>query len=448
MMMKRINYLLLILLPCFLYGCEKFLDEKPRRSLMVPETAEHFQALLDQYTTINIIDPPLADIVADEIYLTETDLAARDEYERLLYLRQKGNLYRDLSSEWNNTFRPVFTANTVLEGVVKHGNQTDREWRNITGQAYYLRAKCYLQAVNTWSLAYDEATAGTDLGLPLRLSTDFNEKSVRSTLAETYGQIISDLKGAIELLDENPLHVMRFSKPAAYGLLARTYLAMRNYQQAGLYADSCLQLKNDLQDFNELDTTLNYPFRQFNKEVLAQSSMSAPALLATNRAKIMPDLLSLYDSDDLRMAVYFNNNGNGTFHFGGSYNENNALFSGIATNEIYLIRAECYARAGEIEKALGDINHLLVRRYKRGSFTEITVTDQSELVTFVLTERRRELVLRGIRWMDIKRLNKEGSNIILRRTYGGSEYRLEPNASNYALSIPEDIIALTGMQQN
>lgn len=448
MMIQRINYLLLVLLFSFLYSCEKFLDEKPRRSLMVPETAEHFQALLDLYTTVNITDPPLADIVADEIYLTEADLAARDEYERLLYLRQKGNLYRDLSSEWNNTFKPIFTANTVLEGVTKYGNESDREWRNIIGQAYYLRAKCYLQAANIWSLAYDEATADTDLGMPLRLNTDFNEKSVRSTISETYSQIINDLKKALVFLDQTPLHVMRSSKPAAYAMLARTYLAMRNYQLAGLYADSCLQLKTDLQDFNELDTTLNYPFRQFNKEVIAFSNTTAPALLATNRAKIIPELLALYEPDDLRKVIYFNNNGNGTFHFGGSYNENNALFSGIATNEVYLIRAECNARIGQIEKALADMNRLLGKRFKKGSFQESVIHDQKELIEWILTERRKELVLRGLRWMDIKRLNKEGGNITLKRTYDGNDYMLEPNSASYALSIPDGIIALTGMQQN
>jgi len=56
--------------------------------------------------------------------------------------------------------------------------------------------------------------------------------------------------------------------------------------------------------------------------------------------------------------------------------------------------------------------------------------------------------MRDLRWMDIKRLNKEGANISLRRTVNGITYSLQPNDNKFALPLPETIIRISGMTQN
>lgn len=56
--------------------------------------------------------------------------------------------------------------------------------------------------------------------------------------------------------------------------------------------------------------------------------------------------------------------------------------------------------------------------------------------------------MRGLRWMDIKRLNKEDYKINLTRNVLGQAYILTPNDPRYALPIPEDIILSSGMPQN
>ena len=50
--------------------------------------------------------------------------------------------------------------------------------------------------------------------------------------------------------------------------------------------------------------------------------------------------------------------------------------------------------------------------------------------------------------MDIKRLNKDGAGITLKRVINGETFLLPPNDPRYAVAIPEDVIATTGMQQN
>jgi len=57
-------------------------------------------------------------------------------------------------------------------------------------------------------------------------------------------------------------------------------------------------------------------------------------------------------------------------------------------------------------------------------------------------------LFRGLRWIDIKRLNKEGAGIIPIHSLGMQQFSLIPNDNKYALPIPSDIIKMTGMQQN
>ena len=74
--------------------------------------------------------------------------------------------------------------------------------------------------------------------------------------------------------------------------------------------------------------------------------------------------------------------------------------------------------------------------------------DDEDALDKILIERRKQLLMRDLRWMDIKRLNKEGANISLRRTVNGITYSLQPNDNKFALPLPETIIRISGMTQN
>ena len=54
--------------------------------------------------------------------------------------------------------------------------------------------------------------------------------------------------------------------------------------------------------------------------------------------------------------------------FKGSYNGTLFAFTGLATDEIFLVRAECRARTGDINGAMDDLNRLLQQRWKTGTF--------------------------------------------------------------------------------
>ena len=447
--LKRSLYLLLLL--CLGAGCESFLDEKPDKQQVVPATLTDFQALLDNHSIINHRDPTVGEISAGDFYLTDKDWAALSpEIYRRQYTWEAEEIFEPGSNDWFYTYRPVYTANTVLESIsqVERNPSNQEKWDNVKGQALFVRARAFLLAATLWSAAYEASTASTALGIPLRLGTDFSVPSTRATLQETFTQIITDLEAAAALLPVEQVHPVRPSKAAAYALLARTYLYMGDYRQVETYADLALELHSDLTDFNDLQAKAPFPLSPESPEIIYRSIIGVPAPLNASRARIDTALYNSYAADDLRKVVYFRSNGDGTYRFKGSYEGSISLFSGIATDEVYLMRAEARAKLGKVEQAMDDLNTLLATRWKAGTFVPFTAASQQEAVELIRRERRKELLMRNTRWMDIKRLNKEGAGITLTRQVNGQTYTLVPNDLRYALPIPEDVIALSGMQQN
>lgn len=456
--MKRLNqrkiaFIFLFFIGIVGTGCEKYLDQKSDQKLVVPTNGSDFQALLDNLTYM-IGSPSSGEISSDDYYLTGSDygLMAYDNYRRM-HVWEKDNLFapNEPENDWQYTYTTIYYANTVLNGLAAD-NLPSAAHNNVEGQAYYYRGNAMLEAAQVWTMAYQQATAHQEMGLPIKLNTNFNEQSKRSTLAETYAQIIADLKKAVQLLPIVPVSKYRASKPAAYGVLARTYLVMGDYDKAYLYADSCLQLYDRLIDYNSLNTADAYPIQVNNVEVIHYKSLRSRDPIAVNYAKINPEVYASYETNDLRKQAFFRLNTDNSFRFKGSYRGGSAQFSGIATNEILLIRAESAIRTDRITVGLADLNRLMANRYRKingvSTYIPVALTSPTALLANVLAERRKELLMRGLRWMDIKRLNVAGAGISLSRTINGTVYTLPANDLRFALPIPELVISLSGMEQN
>lgn len=451
------KYILNIIIAAILLlfgSCKKFLEEKPNKKLVIPTTLRDVQGLLDNYEKLNQqSDCSITEVAADNYYVTTNDYNTLVDLYRSTYTWSNENYFLTWPNNWSLGYDQVYIANVALEALEKIEQTTANatEWNHLKGQALFCRAKAMQQLAFGWCLAYDEATADSDLGLPLRLKSDFNEVSVRASVKATYDLIVNDLTEAAAYLPVQSIAKMRASKPAAFGLLARTYLAMRKYEAAGKYADSCLQLYSTLLDYNTLNPALTYPMPNFqtgNTEIIFQSRALNHTPLNVSISKTDSVLFNSYSINDTRRTLFFRNNNNGTYGFKGSYETGTAQFTGLATDEMYLTRAECFARAGNINAAMSDLNTLLIKRWRTGTFVPFTATNVTDALDKILLERRKQLLYRTWRWMDIKRLNKEGANIVLKRIINGVEYVLPPNDLRYALPIPEQVIQLSGMQQN
>jgi hypothetical protein len=455
---------IIILLLCTATSCKKFLDKKSDQKLALPNTLGDLQALLDHYTVVSFSDPSAGEISADDIFVFSADAGSpplsQDDARK--YIWEKDYLFTSSVNDWGRSYQRVYIANTVLENIenIERTAANAEEWDNIRGQALFLRGKNFLNLVLLFANAYDSTTSANDAGIPLRLNTNFDEVSVRASVQQTYDQLISDLNESIRLLKITPVHVMRSSRPAAYALLARAYLSMRKYNLAGLYADSCLQRKNTLLNYNDgnINTNTNQPafgsslLGYNNPEIIHEARTNTSAILSSY-SKVDSTLYPQYAAADKRKTVFFRNitSGNRTYQiFRGSYEGTNDLCSAITTSEVYLMRAECYARAGNVTAAMNDLNRLMRARWTSNvTYTDTVAANADAALTKILVERRKELVLRaGLRWMDLKRLNKEGRNITIRRFVNNQLFELKPNELRYALPIPEDVIVMSGMTQN
>src|SRR5690606_13483415 len=136
-------------------------------------------------------------------------------------------------------YNQIMYANTVLDYLDKVTDVADNlKLRNeLEGRAYFHRAYAFFELLQVFAKAYNQQTAFKDLGVVLRLTSDNQVKSVRSSIQQCYDQILLDLHNAEELLSSRSMHPTVPDKAALYGLLSRVYLQLREVEIAGEYAE-------------------------------------------------------------------------------------------------------------------------------------------------------------------------------------------------------------------
>jgi starch-binding outer membrane protein, SusD/RagB family len=456
--MKRIRIPYLLLALCLsLAGCQEgFLDEKPVKSQVVPSSLNDLQALLDNTNIMNRGTSHNLGVVGSDDYFVST------EHWRLISLPEQRNAYRwakDIfenqpSQDWDNAYQRVLYANTVLEGLEQISPATSAErvqYEQIKGAALFFRAWSFYSLAQLFSKPYDPATAAQDPGIPLRLSADVTAPASRQTVAQTYARIQEDLLLAHSLLPATPLVPQRPGKAAASFLLARLFLQVGDYPQALAQADATLALSAGLLDYNTLNPAARYPFPAKgvgNPEIIFHTWLVGQSILGPTRLQADTVLFRSYADQDLRkQAFFFLNAGIRTFK--GSYDGADNLSSSFTTGEMYLTKAECLARLGQPEAALETLNLLLRKRFRTGTFSPLTGANTPEVLARVLQERRKELVLRGVRWEDLRRLNRDPRfAVTLARVLEGTRIELPPGDVRYTWPIPDNVTEAGGMPQN
>jgi len=461
---KKITLLIffITLLVIINYGCRKYVDIKQSSTQGTLETVEDCQLMLDNYTVMNTKYPSDQEVSADDYYLSDAgyNSGALTQTDRDLYVWAPNAIRPGAGPDWIGCYKAIYYANLVLEAVdkLKSGSTNQTALNNIRGSALFFRSFNFWQIAQLYAKPYTASSSGQDPGIPLRLNSDINGVSTRGTVEQTYRQITQDLLEAVGLLSSTSSVPSRPNKAAAYALLARVYLSMENYPQALTNASSALQLNSQLIDYNTLDLNSTTPFYpRFNKEVIFHSISSINPALDPNNGygdygNISLDLVNSYQQNDLRKSVFFKSNGDGTYRFSGNYEGTDypsTFFNGLAVDELYLIRSECYARAGNVASAMSDLNTLLRTRWASNTYSDMSATNADDALAKVLSERRKELLMRGLRWTDLRRLNKDTRfAITLSRTVMGITYTLPPNDPRYTLLIPQEVINNSSITQN
>jgi hypothetical protein len=449
------RYLILILSAGLaLPGCKKYLRMPVSESVSSIDSLVNCENLANQYPLFGEQFISL-ELSADNYYVPDNNIQDITPLDWRIYSWDPKIFDAQESSlELNKAYEQINDANEIIQALpgirTSPAEQARRD--QVEGTAHFHRAHAFYNMLQLFAKPYDPVTAAHDWGIPLKLTPDFHEVLVRASVADSYAQVISDLQLAAAKLRPLPAGNNRNipSRIAAWALMARMYQTMRKDSMALLYADSCLQQYPFLLDYNDC-VGLDKPFADTNPEVIFQAYMPTHSrmlsIIRRGVAVVDSDLYASYATNDLRAELYYRQQ-NKKVVVNASYTGGLYYFSGLATDEIYLIRAECRARLGQYTAAWNDLQTLLRCRYRKGTYYPVQLVDEHYVLQQILTERRKELAFRGLRWSDLRRLNTTMPGQTMQRLVNGKTYVLKPGDIRYVFPFPDDALAGTTMPQN
>lgn len=427
---------------------QEFLELKLQKSQVILQTEEDVEALLDNAGVMNRTD--YFSLISDgDLYYTEEKITSISEIQRNLYLwKTDYDPTGRNTSPWDLPYQQVMYANIAMETLnaidVTHENQ--EHWKELYGRALFYRAWAHYQLLQDFAEGF---RPGQDqLGIPIIINSSFPKAIERSTLVNSYEFIIEELLEAEKILPQKAFVKTRPSTQAVYALLGRVYLNLHEYNLALEYVDKALDIDNVLVDFNLLQAT-EVPFSEFNHnthpEIIFFSSSNVP-FVASVGIQVVDELYEKYTHDDLRKSTFFNDD---MLYVGTYSGRTDYHFTGLATDELYIMKAECLARLDRMDDANVVLLLLLTHRYKNNLMDDNLAEAKTETLRWILEERQKELIGRGTRWTDLKRLNRESElKSELRRIYEGESYILPANSNRYVFAIPPDEIDISGIEQN
>ncbi|SKA38163.1 SusD family protein [Chitinophaga eiseniae] len=440
-------------------GCKKFMDVTPK-GVFIPRTVAEYELFLND---VLLADASYAycELMTDDLAFTDARLAADNRTTRSYLWKQDLLKATEDDGEWNNMYRNIYNCNLVLANLSAATEGTAAEVNRLSAEAKIQRAYFYFNLVNLYGAGYQAASAASDPGVPLLLAPDLEAKTVRASVQAVYDQILKDLQEALAV-NELPVTGKTYVHPgkaAAHALLARVYLYMGNYAGAQQSAEAALSLKNTLLDYNTFSFVNparppigvnGRPVPENNPENIFSKTNGGNGMLS--RFMISPDLLNVLGEKDLRYVYTFSrldNKGQPVTSPFPEYFANSVNYS-IGVPEMMLIKAECLARNNHPAAAVTLLNTLRQKRFKPADYVALTATSGAEALDLVLRERRLELLYHGLRWLDLKRLNREPRfQKTLTRTFQNNTYTLPPNDPLYLLQIAPKIIGINpGIVQN
>lgn len=337
-------------------------------------------------------------------------------------------------TSWQTGFRAIAQINVILDALEEI--EANQQWKNsVAGQLHFLRALFYHNLSKIYG--YDPTAIGsTNRGtVPLvlngALSMDDIEHLPRATQEEMYAQLYKDLEDAYEELAETPeTRAPHFATQGAVAaFFTRVALYNGDYEKVIEMADSALN--SGVGRFSTNSTYVAdwraavHPESMFEVEFKVDQNMganNAPRADFTNRlsaesttvsgrgnARVSDALYALYSDDDVRKQLILKGVGNLSdqnqmtkfFSRGGELNLDNIPV--IRISEVYLNRAEAYARSNEPELAIADVNRIR----ERAGLAPVSGLSEDNLINEVLLQRKLDLAFEGHSFFDYKRLGMD-----------------------------------------
>lgn len=396
----------------------------------------------------------IGEISADNVYISITN---SNRYITT-FRRDYTTIDADVNSIWDQIYAVLLEANNIINNAdAAKGDATQKNI--IKGQALFIRALCHFDLVRLFAKPYTQGD-GSQLGVPIETKFEVGTPA-RNTVAEVYTQVINDLTAAKTLLaDESIGDAYDVNKYAVSALLSRVYLYKGDntnaITEASVVIGSGQYTLTPPADLPTFYTTSNNPEEIFTLRFLASESQGSENYGGLylrpgyGDVRVSPDLVNDFEPGDARR--------NFISPFSASPSEfQNDKFSGEAgifglyspkvlrLAEIYLNRAEAYAKTSQYPLAIADLNTL---RAKRGLPALTTVAD-ADVLTRVLDERRKEFMFEGQRFFDLTRNSVDVERGYCQQiTEVSAPCSISATAFNAILPIPQQEINVNPIPQN
>jgi starch-binding outer membrane protein, SusD/RagB family len=340
----------------------------------------------------------------------------------------------EVNNLWNAAYAAINRINVVVDGVQKSSLSDDIKSQYIA-EGRFLRGLAYFSLATLYARPYWDGNGdkpGVIIYTEPQLTSGINDKA-RSTVAETYAQILSDLDYAEQNLplsySDASMNVYKAHRNAAIALKTRVYLSMRRYQDVITEANKIVsqaapftattgvqqRLATSIVDvfrpgmtaenifsfpFTELDLpgTQNSLNQYFSPSGTPDKGNGDYAL---NTAAGSIVASTAWSATDARRAFNIDKSGQTWLR---KWTENTDDVPVIRYAEVLLNLAEALARTNGLDtRAVALLNAV---RQRSDAAAVLAPASADALIEAILLERRIELLGEGFRSIDLVRLGQ------------------------------------------
>ena len=487
----RIVIIGLIILPL---GCSDFLDEVPDNRVSLDNLEKAAQLLTNAYSDASYA---FTDWMTDNVAYTRGVALRTSHIEAYNWADETTNATEQDTPSffWNSTYNAIAHANEVLAVIDQFeiSSEEDEAFkRAVRSEALLTRAYAHFMLVNLFAKHYDAQRSNTDPGIPYvdEPETVFLKTYSRNTVQEVYDRIEEDMLLGIDLVDDSFFAnsgKYHFNRNAALAFASRYYLFMGEYDKCIEYSnlllgadpaafvrdmtsEQFLNARSSIDGYSQLYTSPDLPSNLLLMRKI--SLVQRPDFAHGPTSVLYRDLFAANPfptTTDERENPALVKGENGVFPLRyQSLFQRSSLNSNVGTpyhihiafrgEEVLLNRMESYVEQNRINDAIQDMQVLIDRRYS-GSSIPLTielireafgvvdnpfVSDKIVMDIYVQLERRKEFIVQGLRWFDIKRFELE----VEHNQVDGSIIRLDDNDRRKVLQIPASAIEVGKLEPN
>lgn len=327
----------------------------------------------------------------------------------------------ELEQIWEYTYRAVNGSTNVINGTYdleqKVVSSEKSKLFSIRSQAYALRALSSFALVNVFGLPHGENTNpnGGIILVTDRAIVPFQKVS-RSSVAETYTQILKDIENAQLALAKSSEKISAFylNEAAIFALEARVKLYIKDYEGAAEAAQKALEIANPsamddeayINSWTGIALSGETIFSFAKKEDDNLSANSLNTLYGSYGGKLTSDLISIFNSNDIRLQLVSKSDNRGLKYPGTTSNAATNNIPILRVSEMYLIIAEAMAQTGNIAESQKALFYTAKRDLDITSASNLP-SNKTGLLDFIALERRREFFQEGHRWYDARRTGEK-----------------------------------------